>query len=169
MSATTHPRLNHLSERGIPMKIIRRAITTIMFLVLLLVPSLSFRQAQGKEEEKINGKCTERSLKGDYGYSFEGTVAGFGSCAAAGRLVSDGRGNWSGSYAVSLSGGIIEGNFVGTYAVNSDCTVSGTLTGAIAPSSWSGNVKGVLVNNGQEILLVGSDPGTVITGVAKKQ
>lgn len=151
------------------MKIISRAITTIIFLVLLLVLSLSFSQAQGKKEEKINGKCTERSLKGDYGFSFEGTAASFGSVAAAGRLVSDGKGNLSGSYSESLSGLIIEGNFVGTYAVNLDCIVSATLTGAIAPSTWSANVKGVLVNNGEEILLVGLDHGIITTGGAKKQ
>ncbi|HYE66874.1 MAG TPA: hypothetical protein VD966_14890 [Pyrinomonadaceae bacterium] len=151
------------------MKMTSRLITTITFLALLLVPGLSFSQAQGKKEEKLNGKCTESSVKGDYGYSFNGTVAGFGSIAAAGRVVSDGRGNLSGSYTQSLSGVIIEGNFVGTYAVDSDCTVSATLTGAIAPSSWSATLKGVIVNKGEELLLVGTDSGTVITGIAKKQ
>jgi hypothetical protein len=151
------------------MKITSRAITTIIFMVLLLILSVSSGQAQGKQEERIAGRCTQHSVRGDYGFSFEGTASSFGSIAAAGRLVSDGNGNLSGSYSESLGGMIIQGNFVGTYAVNSHCIVSATLTGAIAPSTWSANVKGVLVNNGEEILLVGLDPGTVITGGAKKQ
>jgi hypothetical protein len=156
-------------KRGIAMTITKRAITTIIFPVLLLLPNLTFSQAQGRKEDNSNGHCTERSLKGDYGYSFQGAVAAFGSVAAAGRLVSDGNGNLSGSYSESLGGVIIEGNFVGTYAMNPNCTVSATLTGATAPSSWSANLKGVLVNNGLEILLVGTDPGTVVTGGAKRQ
>ena len=91
-----------------------------------------------------------------------------GLVAAVGKISFDGDGNVSGSYSESLGAVIIKGNFVGAYAVHSDCTVSATLMGAKAPSSWSAQADGVIVDDGRELFLVGTDSGTVVNGVLKK-
>jgi hypothetical protein len=150
----------------------KRTIARITFALscacLLLFCSLSRGrlQAQNRSLERVHAKtCSSESLEGDYGFSFNGTT-GLGLVAAVGKITFDGDGNVSGTYSESLSGLIIKGNFVGV--VHSDCTVSATLMGAKAPSSWSAQADGVIVNDGRELFLVGTDSGTVVNGALKK-
>src|ERR1043166_4907298 len=67
-------------------------------------------------------KCSLVSLKGEYGYSYTGTVEGFGGVAAVGPIDFDGNGNTSATYSVNLGGTNFQGSFTGTYTVADDCT-----------------------------------------------
>jgi hypothetical protein len=152
----------------------KRTITRIIFVLscaclLLFCPLFRGRlQAQNRSLEQLRPRtCSNESLEGAYGFSFNGTT-GLGLVAAVGKISFDGDGNVSGSYSESLGGVIIKGNFVGAYVVHSDCTVSATLMGAKAPSSWSAQAEGVIVDDGRELFLVGTDPGTVVNGELKK-
>jgi len=118
-------------------------------------------------EHALSKPCTNQTLSDAHGFSFNGTVFAFGAIAATGKIVFDGSGNISGSYAESLNGRIIQGHFVGSYTVNSDCTGSGTVRGPF-PGSWSALVNFVIVNNTKETLLVGASPGAVVTGFTKR-
>ncbi len=143
--------------------------------ILGLAPNLQAKEsggppvsAQNKPSDQGHSKpCANTTLRDTHGYSFNGTVLAFGEIAATGTVSFDGAGNLSGTYAESVNGTIIQGQFVGSYTVNSDCTGSGGLMGPL-PGSWSALVNFVIVNNGKETLLVGASPGTVVIGYTKR-
>lgn len=111
--------------------------------------------------------CKLSSAKGAYGFSESGSIVGFGPYAAVGTIVSDGAGNMKGIFSESAGGAIGSGiTFVGTYAVNPDCTGTAELTDSLGRT---GTRAFVIVQQGKEIQYVFTDPGFVATGVAKKQ
>ncbi len=111
-------------------------------------------------------RCTLASLRGCYGYSYTGTVDGFGSIAAVGPINFDGAGNASATYSVNLGGRNFQGSFTGTYSVNADCT--GSITLNLPVLGVSSNGRFVIVDNGKEAPFMGTDPGVTVVGVAKR-
>ena len=120
---------------------------------------------QAKERDSCR-RCTLASLEGCYGYSYAGTVHGFGRVAAVGPINFDGEGNTSATYSVNLGGTHFQGSFTGTYTVDDDCT--GTITLNLPLLGISSNGSFVIVENGKEAPFMGTDPGVEVTGVAKK-
>jgi len=112
-------------------------------------------------------KCSLVTLKGSYGYSYTGTVEGFGGVAAVGPIEFDGNGNTSATYSVNLGGTNFQGSFTGTYTVADDCT--GSIIIDLPLLHTSSNGRFVIVANGQEAFFMGVDPGITVTGVAKRQ
>lgn len=156
------------------------ALSLVVFFITLsilgLVPRVS-REASGssllptvqsKDKQDYEGckKCTLASLQGCYGYSYTGTVEGFGPIAAVGPINFDGHGNTSATYSVNLGGANFQGSFTGTYTVNEDCTGSITLNLPLLGISSHGRF--VIVENGKEAPFMGTDIGVTVTGVAKK-
>jgi hypothetical protein len=72
-----------------------------------------------------------------------------------------------GVFAESAAGSIASGiTFAGTYTVNPDCTGAAQLTDSLGRI---GNRAFVIVQEGKEVQYLFTDPGFVVTGVAKKQ
>lgn len=84
-----------------------------------------------------------------------------------GKLVSDGKGNITGSATESAAGVIVPLTLNGTYTVNADC--SGTQNLTITPqgsSPYSSTSAFRVVYGGQEKIIATEDSGVVMTGVA---
>ena len=114
--------------------------------------------------------CDATSLTGAYGYSLAGSVydnQGYWYVlGAAGRLVSDGSGSFTGADTFSFDGSIVKRQYTGTYTMNADCTGSMTLT----PSSGAAShFDFVTVNNNKEVNVVQTDTDWILTGVLKPQ
>jgi hypothetical protein len=86
--------------------------------------------------------------------------------AAGGTFTLDAEGNVSGVDTASFNGMIVPRTYMATAGVNSDCTGSATIT---FPDGDVAHVNLVFVDNGKEVLLFETDPGTAITLAAKKQ
>lgn len=114
--------------------------------------------------------CTNRSLRGAFGFSAQGvTLEGSsvpaelqGSFASSGFANFDGAGNLTLTATTSLNG-VIQGPTAvkGTYQVNGDCTFDAkTVNGT--------TFHGVIVNGGTELFILQTTPGAAITVTAKK-
>ena len=124
-------------------------------------------QTQGSDERENTHRCTERNIRGRFGYSFTGTIIGIAPApvptAAVGVIRINGDGTLSATDTQSLGGQITaERKFTGTYTVNPNCTGS-----AIFSTGGTGNF--VVVNDRTEFLFVFTNPGVVVSGVGKKQ
>ena len=127
--------------------------------------STATAQVKEKKDDDSCRKCTLKSLKGCYGYSYTGT-SGSGPIAAVGPINFDGEGNTSATYSVNSGGMNFQGSFTGTYTVNEDCT--GAVTIHLPVLGISSNGRFVIVEDGKEALFMGTDPGVTVTGVARK-
>ena len=85
--------------------------------------------------------------------------------ANVGTVYFDGNGGLTGTLVVS-SGTSSQATETGTYTVNSDCT--GTYTVQIAPFGITSQAFFAIDTNGDELEIIVTDPGSVITCVAKK-
>lgn len=86
--------------------------------------------------------------------------------AIVGIIRFDGTGNLSAKRTISVNGGITTDSVTGTYTVNPNCTGSATLSDGLAVDAVAGKREG---NKVQELLVIGTNNGTVATGFAKKQ
>lgn len=77
----------------------------------------------------------------------------------------DGAGNFSGSDTNSFGGAVSTYPVSGTYTVERDCT--GTLNVNLPGFTITNNI--VIVDEGKEILVIQTNPGTVVTGTMKRQ
>lgn len=112
------------------------------------------------------GACDEKLLKGNYGYSYDVTIAGLGDFNGIGAQTCDKYGNCSGSDTVMIFGQATTLAFTSAYTVNPDCTGSGLITysnGAVV------NTVFVLMDGGDEIHFVGADFDGKSSGVAKRR
>jgi hypothetical protein len=123
-------------------------------------------------QAKTAGRCSERTVKGTYAFALTGSVINVGPIAASGTTTFDGEGN------VSLTGAIntttlnptVEGTFTGTYTVNpEDCTGSVVVTTPGVFGYTDLHFKGVIINQGQEVRYLITDPGIVFAGATVRQ
>ena len=141
----------------------RIALASAVLLTATLLPCLSTNlQAQDA--------CSAASFKGAFGYLLKGTYYDRNYnvyvIGAAGRLVSDGAGAITGADTISYDGQTVRRKFTGTYTVNDDCTGKLVLN---ADDNTTTNADFVIVNDGKEVSLVGTDPGIILTGDLKLQ
>jgi len=116
-------------------------------------------QAQGK------AACTLAGLKGTFGIQSSGTFLGVGSVAFDGVFTLDGSGKVSGIESGSLDGAIFTRQSVsGSYTVASNCT--GTMT--IMIGNQTEHSSFVVTNGGKGMLLVETDPNTVVSGFGQQ-
>lgn len=144
--------------------LIARAFTTLLFSALLLLGIAPNAPAQPA--------CSNATLNGSFGYTNTGTIlAGpdAGPFGGVGRQTFDGKGNTLATATVSVNGNIFHVTIKGTYFVNSDCTGSMVLTVTAGPETFTNHVDLVLVQGGNELHAINTDPGSVITTIAKKQ
>jgi hypothetical protein len=107
--------------------------------------------------------CTLHTVEGKYGFNGQGFLA-FGTPqeveATETRVATaDGAGILAGTVTFSINGDTLRTPFTGTYDVEPDCTISfGTQTR---------HQEGVILLNGREIDFIQTDPGSILTRVAK--
>jgi hypothetical protein len=107
--------------------------------------------------------CTLDTLKGTWGFVFNGTIIGFGPIAVVGVATFDGEGHFSRDERAVVNGNVLPREFItGTYTVSGNCT--GTTADTLGNSS-----EFVIVSNRKEIISIGTHPGTVSTITLKKQ
>ena len=133
-------------------------IVFVGLLALGIMPELQAGEDQG---------CSNASLRGSYGFTGAGTILGVGAVASVGSFTSDGRGNLAGTDTISFNGAIVRESFTSTYTVNADCTGSSTAL-VQGPVPRTVHVDFIIVDHGNEVFNVLTDPGNVVTFVSKK-
>jgi hypothetical protein len=115
--------------------------------------------------------CSDATLKGTFAQKGTGVIitppAIAGPMANVGTLTFDGNGAITGTVINSLNGNMVPATETGTYKVNPDCT--GTYTVQISPLGITGNAFFVIDDSGNELQIITTDPGVVITCVARRQ
>jgi hypothetical protein len=125
--------------------------------------------------------CSNATLKGTFTHNATGFVGTPGSVASPFAAVStityDGNGAFTETGILSLNGNIVPPQTdpalaqtvtgTGTYTVKPDCT--GTYTVQIPALGLTAHGFFVIDDNGNEFQLIQIDPGTVVTGVVRRQ
>ena len=125
-------------------------------------------QADAGGADAASGRCTDRTIRGDYGFSIDGTVlAGTPSAFLLRGLAMtrfDGEGTLAQVDFTTRNGAPTTADWrpaTGTYAINPDCTG----TAEIVPSDGSPTLRLrlVVVDHGREIrtIVVGNATGSV--------
>ena len=115
--------------------------------------------------------CSNATLTGNYGFNNPGFTTPNRSVkgaevpfAAVGVLAFDGAGNIATTFTLAIRGGISTGlTSSGTYAVNSDCT------GSISLTDIGVNFNTVIIGGGTEVFGIETPPSFTGTFDAKKQ
>jgi len=132
-----------------------------------LVPTV-----KAKDQDDHGKKCSQRTVKGTYAFGLQGNVRGVGPIAASGTTTFDGHGHVSltGTINTKKQNPVVEGTFEGTYEVNEDdCTATATFTTPGIFGFTDLHFKGVILNKGQEIRYLITDPGIVFAGATARQ
>ena len=109
--------------------------------------------------------CSNATLHGSYAFTESGTILGIGPVAVAGVFHADGKGNLTVADTVSLNGEIIQENLNFTYQVNPDCTG----TASSAPGQEPAHFSFVIINYGERVTGIHTDPGTTLILKAQPQ
>jgi hypothetical protein len=116
------------------------------------------------------GNCSLATLNGSYSFFEAATLIGDPAMrmVTSGIIHFDGNGNSSGESITNVEGWGVAGvdTFTGTYAVNSDCTYSGDLTGGGVTFHFVGTITGAGML--QETHYVITDLGWVAPGTVKR-
>jgi hypothetical protein len=115
--------------------------------------------------------CSHATLKGtfadkDIGF-FTAPNAAPTPFAAVNLITFDGNGNMTASGIGSVNGSAGAQTETGTYTVKPDCT--GTYTVQISPGGFAAHAFFVIDDSGNELQIIVTDPGGVITCVARRQ
>ena len=129
-------------------------------------------QAEKQGEGKGVGRCSERTVRGVYAFALTGSVIGVGPIAASGTTTFDGEGGFSitGTINTTTLNPVLEGTFTGTYEVNpDDCTATATVTTPGVFGYTDLHFKAVIVDRGEEVRYLITNPGIVFAGATVKQ
>jgi hypothetical protein len=116
--------------------------------------------------------CSNASLQGtfadkDTGFIYPAANAAPMPFAGVNVETFDGNGNITGTGFASVGGSGGPQTYTGTYKVNPDCT--GTYSVTINPGSVPAHAFFVIDDSLNELQIVITDPGTVITCIARRQ
>jgi hypothetical protein len=115
--------------------------------------------------------CSNTTLLGTFAYRITRFITAplteAGPFASVGTQIFDGNGGTTATAWISQNGNIVPVTIKGTYTVNPDCT--GTLTLQISLVGLTSHTFFVIDSDGAEIRGINTDPGSVITTVAKRQ
>src|SRR5262249_29662615 len=111
-------------------------------------------------------ECSNADLRGLYSFVASGTL-GSSPFVAAGQTKYDGNGSVHGLIQISVNGNVTQViEWTGFYSVNSDCTVTKTAT---VPGIGTLHFFVTAGDNFKELRFMATDPGTTISGTARKQ
>jgi hypothetical protein len=157
---------NRISSRGKEIVMKRSTLTKIFTMAAVTALGLCFSPAARADDKG----CSNNTLRGSFAQSGTGVITAppdqAGPFANVGTLIFDGNGGLTGALVVSTNGSSSQATETGTYTVNSDCT--GTYTVQIAPFGITSQAFFAIDTNGDELEIIVTDPGSVITCVAKK-
>ena len=161
----------------------RVAVTTaiVMWVTVLSVSvsaptpgSLSSLQTTWTSNAQAKEHCSDKTLKGRWGLSFEGSLIGAitgsgfspGAVTVVALLDSNGAGLFTGTGSANVGGVIGSQSGVGTYTVNPDCTGTGTFQ----YSGWNMDLFFVISGDGNdtEVWFVNTSQPAVIHGRIRK-
>ena len=144
------------------------AAISLAFLLtaLVFVGAKSSNAAPAGSSPVANKVCGAHLVKGDYGFSYSGTVEGVGSITGVGSETCDDNGNCVGEGTDTVNGSAFTATFSSVTTINPDCT--GTVTTTYADGSVF-HAALVVVNGGDEYHFVGTDPGASYIGVQKRR
>jgi hypothetical protein len=148
--------------------IMKRSITakaiTIAAVTALALAAAPAGKTQGRT-------CSNATLKGTFSDKDTGFITSppalAGPFAGVSLQTYDGNGTMTATGIVSLNGNIIPVTQTGTYTVNADCT--GTYTVLVSPIGLTAHGFFVIDTDRNEIQILVTDPGTVITCIARRQ
>ncbi len=132
----------------------------------------SDRVISGTAKKAPPGGCSPKTLKGKYAVFGQGTIFAPGGPPLmvdhVGPFTADGAGHLSGSDVANIDGTEVHRTFTADAEVNSDCTLSLTITNSegLVAGEW-----GVITGEGrsQEFNGIVTNPGWVFAESAKKQ
>ena len=117
----------------------------------------------------VAGPCNAKTLKGSFGTVSSGTFTAPDGTrfpeGEVGLFTLDGVNNVSGGDTISFDGNVFTRTITGTYAVNADCSTTFVLTDN---SGGVGTSSGVIVDNGDSVLLISASPGDTLSGKATR-
>jgi len=109
-----------------------------------------------------SGGCSNSSLRGSFGFQFNGNIIGFGPIAGVGIEAYDGAGNHAGTQNVNINGfPVVNQPASGTYSVNANCTGTQTIN---QPDGQVVHLTFAIV--GKQVFGLQTDPGAVVTSVS---
>jgi hypothetical protein len=109
--------------------------------------------------------CSNATLHGSYAFSESATIVDIGPVAVVGVFQADGKGNLTATDTVSLNGVIMQESLNFTYQINPDCTGAASS----APGQQMAHFNFVIVNRGEQVVGIHTDPGTTLILKAKQQ
>ena len=137
------------------------AIAAVAALALAIAPAA---------KAQVNKGCNNATLQGTFAYTVTGAFvaapAPLGPYASAGTQTFDGKGGTIVTGMQNTNGAISPVANTGTYTVNPDCT--GTYAVQVSPLGITAHYFFVILDSGDEFKWICTDPGTVLTGVARK-
>jgi hypothetical protein len=139
---------------------IAKALTIALAALALCIPP----------NAKADQGCSNATLKGTFADKDTGFItappAMAGPFAGVNLETFDGKGTITGTGTVSLNGNIAPQTYEGTYTVNPDCT--GTYSVQLS-LGLTINAFFVIDDDRNELQVVLTDPGTVVTCIARRQ
>ena len=129
----------------------------------VIVASIALALAVAPAAKAHAKACSNATLKGTYADKDNGWIDGIGTFAGVNLDTFDGKGDMTITGFASLNGTIVPNQGTGTYTVNPDCT------GTYMNQEGTIHAYFVIDNNGNELQIVITDPGTAITCVARRQ
>jgi len=115
--------------------------------------------------------CSNATLRGAFAYTSTGSIASppdfAGPFAEVGTQSFDGKGATTAAATLSQNGNILQVTITGTYTVSPDCT--GTMTLQVAPIGVTVDVLFAIDDGGNGFQAIETDPGLVITRIARRQ
>jgi hypothetical protein len=159
--------INPFEEKPMNIKTICIVAAAAFALLLCLAPTRHDSAVVFAGENTVM-PCTLQTVAGTYGFDGQGFL-GIGTpqavqAAETGVATADGAGNLAGTVTFSINGNILRTPFTGTYNVNADCTISEV----VSFGTQTRHQEGIVVLDGREIDFIQTDPGSVLTRVAKR-
>jgi hypothetical protein len=143
---------------------IAKALTIAAITVLALgVAPMANARDKGCSNATLTGTFSEK----DNGFITNPPPAPASLFAGVVLETFDGDGTITASGITSLDGTVTPQTETGTYTVNPDCT--GTYEVQISPGGFTAHAFFVIDDGGNELQIIVTDPGTVITCIARKQ
>jgi hypothetical protein len=146
-----------------------RLLTAATLATLVVAGSAPTSSAADEGAQAASRPCSDRSLRGEYGFTAQGVVTAAsglpaplqGPFASAGLATFDGRGHFTLVATASFNGLVQPAATSGTYRVNPDCTYT-----SIADNGAT--FYSAVLDGGDEIAIIQTTPGVAISGRARR-